>query len=130
MRLPKRDADARGDAKRRAGDVVDLERLAQHLEQALGDELGAAGRRRAFDEHDELVAAEAGDRVGFAQTSRASRAATDRRSRSPASWPSVSLTCLKPSRSMNSAALSTPLRRARASICSTRSRRACGSAAR
>ena len=51
-----------------------------------------------------------------------SRAATDFRSWSPASWPSVSFTCLKPSRSMNSAAVSVPLRRARASICSTRSR--------
>ena len=51
-----------------------------------------------------------------------SRVATACSSRSPVSWPRVSLTCLKPSRSMNKAALSVPVRRARASICSTRSR--------
>ena len=75
----------------------------------------------ALDEHDELVAAEAGDRVALAQ-GRREPGATAFRSRSPASWPSVSFTCLKPSRSMNSAAVSVPLRRARACICSTRSR--------
>ena len=68
-----RDADARGDPEAAPGRVVDLERLAQHLEQSLGDELGAPGRRFAFDEHDELVAAEAGDRVGLSQRRRESR---------------------------------------------------------
>ena len=70
---PERDADARGDPEAATGGVVDLERLAQHLEQPLGDELRAPGRRSALDEHDELVAAEAGDRVGFSQGRREPR---------------------------------------------------------
>ena len=42
--------------------------------------------------------------------------------RSPAAWPRLSLTCLKPSMSMNSAPATVPgLRAARASICSARS---------
>ena len=41
---------------------AEVERLAQHVEDALGDLL-----RAALDQHDELVAAEAADRVGLAQ---------------------------------------------------------------
>ena len=53
-----------------AGRALDLERLAQHFEQALGDELGTAGRCAAFDEHDEFVTADSGNRVGLAQRRR------------------------------------------------------------
>ena len=73
MRRAERDADARGDAERATRRVLDLERLAQHFEQPFGDELGAAGRRAAFDEHDELVAADPGDRVGLAERRREPR---------------------------------------------------------
>ena len=44
------------------------------------------------------------------------------RSWSPTPWPSVSFTSLNPSRSMNRAATDTEVRRARANICSVRSR--------
>ncbi len=56
------------------------------------------------------------------RTTASSLAATARRSSSPTPWPSVSLTSLKLSRSMNSAATGVWLRRERAIICSTRSR--------
>ena len=49
------------------------------------------------------------------------REATTRSNSSPTGWPKVSLTPLKPSRSMNIAEPSTPWRRAWASICSARS---------
>ena len=49
------------------------------------------------------------------------RAATTRSSSSPTGWPNVSLTPLKPSRSMNIADASIPSRRAWTSICSARS---------
>ncbi len=49
------------------------------------------------------------------------RPATRRSSSSPTGWPKVSLTPLKPSRSMNIAEASTPRRRAWTSICSARS---------
>ena len=55
------DADARGDGHRAAG-RAEVERLAQHGEDARGHQLGLA-----LDEHDELVAAEAADRVAVAQ---------------------------------------------------------------
>ena len=70
----------------------------------------------------ELVAAEAPERIGVAHDAARACAATARRSSSPTPWPSVSLTSLKLSRSMNSAATGVWLRRERASICSTRSR--------
>ena len=58
----------------------------------------------------------------MSRTTPSSRAATARSSSSPTPWPSVSLIDLKLSRSMNSAATGAWLRRARTSICSTRSR--------
>ena len=64
-----RDADAGGDHERHRG-AVEVERLAHHLEQPLGDELRAAVERGAVDQHDELVAAHPADRVGLAQRAR------------------------------------------------------------
>ena len=45
---------------------AELERQAEHLEQAFGDELRAGVELAALDQDDELVAAEAPDRVGVA----------------------------------------------------------------
>ena len=77
-----RDADARGHRDRGAGE---LERLAQHLEQTFGDELGRGTVGVALGEHDELVAAEPADRLAAAEhgfePGRRPRAAAGRRRR-------------------------------------------------
>ena len=44
----------------------ELERLLERLEQALGDQLRARLQRELLGDHDELVAAEAPERVGLA----------------------------------------------------------------
>ena len=58
------DADARGHRDRRA---VQIERLAEHLEQPFGDELGRGSVVVALGEDDELVAAEPPDRLAAPQ---------------------------------------------------------------
>ena len=66
VRSPARDPDARRHGH--AGLLVgsELERLLERIEQALGDQLGARRQRELLGDHDELVAAEAPQRVGAA----------------------------------------------------------------
>ena len=66
--------------------------------------IGLAEVLHALEQHDELVAAQAGHRVGGPQHGRAARGAVASRSWSPALWPSESLTTLNRSRSRNSSA--------------------------
>ena len=61
------DADVDGERHRR---VVELEGLAHHVEEALGDELRGDVRGAAVEQHDELVAAHPADRVRPAQGAR------------------------------------------------------------
>ena len=122
VRSPDRDPDARGHRHARLFVRAELERLLERFEQALGDQLGP-GRRARAPRRSRRTRRRRGAR---ARRRRARRrpacAATARSSSSPAACPSVSLIVLKLSRSMNSAATGVWLRRARASICSTRSR--------
>ena len=74
--------------------------LAQHVEHALGDELGTGVEGARLEQHDELVAGRAARRCRPARTTVSSRAATALRNVSPTAWPKVSLMCLKPSMSM------------------------------
>ena len=68
-----RDADARRHRDRRLGRQLD--RLAQHIEDSLGDELRADGiQADVVHKHHELVPAEASDRVALAQHRPESRA--------------------------------------------------------
>ena len=119
---PDGDADAGRDADRRLlGVVVEMERFGQDVQEALGHQFGPGGQGDALGHHDELVAAQAGDRVGFSK--RAGEAGRHGLSSlSPMAWPKVSLTSLKPSRSMNRAATSKCSRRARARVWFTRSK--------
>jgi hypothetical protein len=72
-----------------------------------------------LDQDRELVAAQPGRRVGGPQA--LLEPARDLgQQRSPATWPSESLTVLKSSRSMNRIDGTTPRRRRRAIACSTR----------
>ena len=77
---------------------------AEHAQQLGRERVGVLGARDAAEQHRELVAAEAADRVGL----RHGRGDALRRpgcsSRSPAAWPSVSLISLKWSRSTMSSA--------------------------
>ena len=74
----------------------DHERLAEGLLDLPDDGRGPGDVGAGRQEHAELVAAEAGDRVGLAQSTRTSRSATCRSSTSPWWWPSVSFTLLEP----------------------------------
>jgi ABC-type phosphate/phosphonate transport system substrate-binding protein len=62
---------------------TELERPLERFEQPLGDQLGARRQRELLGDHDELVAAEAAERVGVAHTpsSLAATAATAHRRR-------------------------------------------------
>ena len=71
-------------------------------------------RSRSLAQHDELVAAEAGDGVAGRARRRAGARRRRRSSSSPAAWPRLSLTTLKWSRSRNSTARRVPWRSARA----------------
>ena len=118
---PSRCRCSRSRSGARSPSSADLERLLERFEQALGDQLGPGGERRPSA----ITTNSSPPRRPSASVSRTTpsrRAATARSSWSPAPWPSVSLICLKLSRSMNSAATGVWLRRARTSICSTRSR--------
>ena len=78
-----------------------VDRLAQHVENALGDELRAGVEiMRISSSDDEFVAAEPSDGVAARGARRTDARATICRSSSPAAWPQESLICLKPSRSM------------------------------
>ena len=123
-----RDADARRDEDLAAG--ADRERRARRRRRcARRRRTASASSTRPRTSDDELVAAEAGDRVDAAHDVLQARAERDEQP-SPASWPSVSLTVLKPSRSSSRTA--TPARRAargrRRARCGRRSAR--GSAGR
>ena len=113
-----READARRERELAARTITGV---GQPLEHAAGNVL----RRRlagALDEHRELVAAEARERVaGTGDVGR--RRPTSASSSSPTSWPRLSLTCLKPSRSSRMTESSARDRSERASACSTRSRK-------
>ena len=90
--------------------------------QAVGEHVQRRLALAAARQHDELVAAEPPDRV----LRRGPRSAAVRRrscsSWSPAAWPSLSLTCLKPSTSMNRAPARSAGVACRApSICAARS---------
>ena len=100
------DADAGRAAHREVG--ADCDRRGQGAVDAL-HEVVRVRVVRLVDDH-ELVAAEAGDDVGATQrsTTAAGRSRTARQS--PASWPWVSLTFLRPSRSRNATASGRPLR--------------------
>ena len=87
-----RDADAGVDLQAHA---LEHERLAQVREQVLGDGGRVLGLLDAREQDAELVAAEAGDRVGVAQRGAAAGCETSCSSRSPMWWPSVSLISLK-----------------------------------
>ena len=88
----------------------------QRGEQALGHQLHAGARRDFLGDHHELVPAQASERVRLAHDRPSAFAATDSSSSSPTAWPSVSLTLLKSSRSMNSADVGVCVRAERASI--------------
>ena len=62
-----RDADACGNGQRCVGRALELVRLAEHVEQPLGDELRVVGKRPSLDDHDELVSALAPDGVHLAE---------------------------------------------------------------
>ena len=65
--LARRDPDARRHASRESAcAAAERERLLERFEQALGDQLGAAGQRELLGDHDELIAAEPPERVGVA----------------------------------------------------------------
>ena len=121
-----RDADAGADVERMPSTVNGASSAAH---EPLGDRDAAAAPRAEQDR--ELVAAEAGQRVLGAE--RAAQAGGRRRCsrRSPAWWPSVSLTALKSSRSTIMQRHAARRRGARASALVERARRAArGSAAR
>jgi hypothetical protein len=83
--------------------VVDEEGLAEVLQDPLGDRGQFEVVAGVLDEHGELIAAEAGNRVARPDAGR--QALGDLMSRrSPAAWPRLSLTSLNPSRSRNSTA--------------------------
>ncbi len=69
----------------------------------------SAGVVDLLDQDGELVAAEAGDRVGRAQASFEARGQPPDRSSSPARWPSESLIVLKSSMSMKRTPTGLPL---------------------
>ena len=83
---------------------VDLEGLGDGRQQPVGDAAGDAQVRAVLEQHRELVAAQPRRRVAAAQASRGCARRPRISSSSPASWPSVSLTVLKSSRSRNSTA--------------------------
>ena len=93
--------------------AVELERLAHHVQQPFRDQFRRDLERAAVDQHHELVATHPADRVRVPQRA-LQPAATATNNRSPASWPSVSFTFLKSSRSTNNAAPVVPWRRFRA----------------
>ncbi len=90
--------------------VADDERLADDRDDPLAQAADVGLALGADLDDGEFVAADAGDRVGLAQQ-RAQPLADLRTSLSPALWPSVSLTCLKRSRSSMSRATCSPERR-------------------
>ena len=61
------DADAGGDGDRGVVIALDLERLAQDVEDAFGDQLRPGVEAGTFDQHDELVAAQPTDGIAVAQ---------------------------------------------------------------
>ena len=77
---------------------ADPERIAQGVDETLGGGVRLGVGRQLLEQDAELVAAPAADRVAGAHAV-ARRDATSLRTRSPATWPSVSLIPLKPSRS-------------------------------
>ena len=60
------DPDAGGDGHTRLLVCSELERLSERIEQALGDQLGAGCQRELLGDHDELVPAEAPQRIDVA----------------------------------------------------------------
>ena len=99
--VPDHDADAGALFDLESGDVVGL---GDDADQSFGEDLGLARRDQTFGQVEELVAAEATQRVGRARD----RVRVDWRSPSsnwsPTKWPWVSLTPLKSSRSIKSTA--------------------------
>ena len=70
--LAQRDADAGRERQLPCGLTVYVVRLAQHFQQALGDELGTGVKRGALDQDDELVAGQARRGVALADDVRQS----------------------------------------------------------
>ena len=64
--LPDRDPDARRHGHASLLVRSELERLLERVEQALGDQLGPGCQRELLGDHDELVPAEAPQRIGVA----------------------------------------------------------------
>ena len=93
---------------------------ASRIRSATVDRLALVGE--VVDEHRELVAAQPRRGVAGCGCSRPGAARPPAARASPSAWPSVSLTFLKSSRSRKMTASGAPLRRRRASACSTRSR--------
>ena len=89
------------------------DRAAAQLLEERADELAGVARRQAGHADDELVAAPARDALAAGER-RFSAPATARRAPSPAAWPSLSLSALKPSRSMTARLSGSPSRSAAA----------------
>ena len=105
------DGDADGGLER-DGDAAQREGLLERAVQAGGDLGHRAAVGQVGEQDRELVAAEAGERRRSPRRAERSRAATSMSSWSPWSWPRVSLTSLKRSRSMSSSAARRPCLRA------------------
>ena len=111
------DADADGDVE-----LVDAgrDRRGDRCADPRGDHGGVVQVDESLAEHDELVAADPGDRV-LGTTAEVSRAATARSTSSPTWWPWASLTTLNASTSQNSSAIRPRSWARRASACLIRS---------
>ena len=94
------DADADADVQ---ADALDREGLQDQLPEPLGERLRLV-QAGVGQQDGELVAAEAGQQVAGAAGRGRSRGPTWRSRWSPAWWPRLSLTSLKPSRSSSSSA--------------------------
>ena len=95
------DADARADHQLAAGDRDRLRQAARAGGAATSTASGLVG---ALEQQRELVAAEPRERVARPRDRRRTARRPACSSWSPASWPRLSLTCLKPSRSTSSTA--------------------------
>ncbi len=105
LSVPRIEADADAGSQEQLV-AFDLERIPQRIQQLPSDLQGVVGLTQPGEGQRELVAAQPRQSVALAEALLQTPARPARAPRRPAAWPSVSLICLKRSRSMKSTASS------------------------